>query len=161
MSNNQIYIVLNGEFQNTLNANSNKIILAKKNLDNINLDHTLLQTNFERLEDFIKAETIIRSQFSKIDDFIIINKDIDLNMISYQFDYNHIKKNYQILINIIYFINLLVPLFNHKICFVLSLEKDNHYKVHTNNFKLSLLNYLNSLKKDLVKSNNIILKKLD
>ena len=161
MSNNQIYIVLNGEFQNTLNANSNKIILAKKNLDNINLDHTLLQTNFERLEDFIKAETIIRSQFSKIDDFIIINKDIDLNMISYQFDYNHIKKNYQILINIIYFINLLVPLFNHKIFFVLSLEKDNHYKVHTNNFKLSLLNYLNSLKKDLVKSNNIILKKLD
>ena len=161
MSNNQIYIVLNGEFQNTLNANSNKIILAKKNLDNINLDHTLLQTNFERLEDFIKAETIIRSQFSKIDEFIIINKDIDLNMISYQFDYNHIKKNYQILINIIYFINLLVPLFNHKICFVLSLEKDNHYKVHTNNFKLSLLNYLNSLKKDLVKSNNIILKKLD
>ena len=161
MSNNQIYIVLNGEFQNTLNANSNKIILAKKNLDNINLDHTLLQTNFERLEDFIKAETIIRSQFSKIDEFIIINKDIDLNMISYQYDYNHIKKNYQILINIIYFINLLVPLFNHKICFVLSLEKDNHYKVHTNNFKLSLLNYLNSLKKDLVKSNNIILKKLD
>ncbi len=161
MSNNQIYIVLNGEFQNTLNANSNKIILAKENLDNINLDHTLLQTNFESLEDFIKAETIIRSQFSKVDDLIIINKDIDLNMISYQYDYNHIKKNYQILINIIYFINLLVPLFNHKICFVLSLEKDNHYKVHTNNFKLSLINYLNSLKKDLVKSNNIILKKLD
>ena len=112
MSNNQILIVLNGEDQSILTINSNKIILANKKLDNIYQDHTLLQTNFESLEDFIKAEAIIKSQFSKIDELIIINKDIDLNMISYQYDYNHIKKNYQVLINIIYFINLLVPLFN-------------------------------------------------
>ncbi len=161
MSNNQILIVLNGEDQSILTINSNKIILANKKLDNIYQDHTLLQTNFESLEDFIKAEAIIKSQFSKIDELIIINKDIDLNMISYQYDYNHIKKNYQVLINIIYFINLLVPLFNQKLTFILSLEKDNHYKIHLNNFKVSLINYLNSLKKDLVKSNNIIIKKLD
>tara|TARA_B100000963_G_scaffold319588_1_gene301555 strand:+ start:1225 stop:1710 length:486 start_codon:yes stop_codon:yes gene_type:complete len=161
LSNNQILIVLNGEDQSILTINSNKIILANKKLDNIYQDHTLLQTNFESLEDFIKAEAIIKSQFSKIDELIIINKDIDLNMISYQYDYNHIKKNYQVLINIIYFINLLVPLFNQKLTFILSLEKDNHYKIHLNNFKVSLINYLNSLKKDLVKSNNIIIKKLD
>ena len=161
MSNNQILIFLNGENQSILTVNSNKIILANKKLDNINQDHTLLQTNFESLDDFIKAEVIIKSQFSKIDELIIINKDIDLNMISYQYDYNHIKKNYQVLINIIYFINLLVPLFNQKLTFILSLEKDNHYKIHLNNFKVSLINYLNSLKKDLVKSNNIIIKKLD
>ena len=161
MSNNQILIVLNGKNNDILNFNSNKIILAKEKLLNIYEDHTLLQTNFESLEDFIKAEAIIKSQFPKIDELIVINKDIDLNMISYQYDYNHIKQNYQILINIIYFINLLVPLFNQKFCFVLSLEKDNHYKVHLNNFKISLINYLNSLKKDLVKSNDIIIKKLD
>ena len=161
MSNNQIFIVLNGDCQSILNAKSSKIILAKEKIDNLNQDHTLLQTNFDKVEDFIKAEVIIRNQFSKIDELIIINKDVNLNMLSYQYDYNNIRQNYQILINVIYFVNLLIPLFNNKFCFVLSLEKDNHYKVHTNNFKLSLLNYLNSLKKDLVKSNNIILKKLD
>ena len=161
MSNSHILIFLNGEDQNVLSVNSNKIILAKKNLENINLDHTLLQTNFEYLEDFIKAESIIKNQFSKIDELIIVNKKIDLNMISYQYDYNYIKKNYQVLMNIIYFINLLIPLFNKKFRFVLSFEKDNHYKVHYNNFKLSLINYLKSLKIDLVKSNVIDIKILD
>ena len=161
MSNNQILVILNGEDHRILSRSSNKIILSKKKLENINLDHTLLQTNFESLEDFIKAESIIKNQFSKIDELIIVNKEIDLNMISYQYDYNHIKSNYQILINIIYFINLLLPLFNNKFSFILSFEKDNHYKVHLNNFKLSLMNYLESLKVDLVKSNIINIKKLD
>ena len=71
------------------------------------------------------------------------------------------KHNYQILMNIIYFINILIPLFNNKFRFVLSLEKDNHYKVHFNNFKMSLINYLKILKIDLVKTNNISIKKLD
>ena len=161
MSNNQILVILNGEDHRILSKSSNKIILSKKKLENINLDHTLLQTNFESLEDFIKAESIIKNQFSKIDELIIVNKEIDLNMISYQYDYNHIKSNYQILINIIYFINLLLPLFNNNFSFILSFEKDNHYKVHLNNFKLSLINYLESLKVDLVKSNIINIKKLD
>ena len=161
MTFNQILIVLNGEDQRVLYENSNKIILAEKKLQNITQDHTLLQSTFESLEDLIKAEVIIKSQFSKIDELVIINNNIDLNMISYQYDYNHIKHNYKVLMNIIYFINLLIPLFNNEFRFVLSFEKDNHYKVHLNNFKISLINYLNSLKIDLVKSNNINIKKLD
>ena len=161
MSFNQILIVLNGDDQRVISKNSNKIILAEKNLQNINQDHTLLQSTFVSLEDLIKAEVIIKNQFSKIDELVIINNKIDLNMISYQYDYNHIQQNYKVLMNIIYFINLLIPLFNKEFRFVLSFEKDNHYKVHLNNFKMSLINYLNSLKIDLVESNNINIKKLD
>ena len=161
MYNNQVLIILNGEDQTVLSKNSNKIILAKKIQENITHHHTLLQTNFESLEDLIKANTIIKSQFLKIDELIIIYKNIDLNMISYQYDYNHIKQNYQELMNIIYFINLLVPLLKEKYSFILSFEKDNHYKVHFNNFKMSLIKYLESLKVDLVKSIDINIKILN
>ena len=161
MSNNQILIFLNGEEKRVLSNKSNKIIIAKTRLNTIKDDHMLLQCNFEILDDLIKAESIIKSQLSKIDEFIIINKDIDLNMISYQYDYNHIKLNYEVLTNIIYFINLLIPLFNHNFRIVLSLEKDSHFKVHINNFNNSLINYLQKLKIDLKNSNNIQIKKLD
>ena len=161
MSINQILIVLNGEDQRVLSEISHKIILAEKKLQNINQDHTLLQSTFESLEDLIKAEAIIKNQFSKIDELVIVNNQIDLNMISYQYEFKHIQQNYNVLMNIIYFINLLIPLFNNDFRFVLSFEKDNHYKVHQNNFKMSLVNYLNSLKKDLITTNNIDIKKLD
>ena len=161
MSHNQVFIILNGEDQTILSENSNKIILAKKKLKNINHDHTLLQTNFNSLEDLIKANEIIKSQFSKIDELIIVYRSIDLNMISYQYDYNHIKKNYQELMNIIYFINLIVPLLQNEFQFILSFEKDNHYKVHFNNFKMSLIRYLETLKVDLIKSININIKILN
>ncbi len=161
MPHNQVFIILNGEDQTILSENSNKIILAKKKLENINHDHTLLQTNFISLEDLIKANEIIKSQFSKIDELIIVYRSIDLNMISYQYDYNHIKQNYQELMNIIYFINLLVPLLQNEFQFILSFEKDNHYKVHFNNFKMSLIRYLETLKADLIKSININIKILN
>ena len=161
MSNNQVLIILNGEDQTVLSESSNKIILAKKEQVNVTDDHTLLLTNFDSLEDLIKANTIIKSQFSKIDELVIVYRNIDLNMISYQYDYNHIKQNYQELMNIIYFINLLVPLLKDEFSFILSFEKDNHYKVHFNNFKMSLIKYLETLKKDLVKSININLKILN
>ena len=161
MSFNQILIVLNGEEQRVLSGNSHRIILAEKKLQNISRDHTLLQCAFESLEDLIKAEAIIKNQFSKIDELVIVNNQINLNMISYQYDYNQIKYNYKVLMNIIYFINILIPLFNKEFRFVLSFEKDNHYKVHLNNFKISLINYINSLKIDLIKTNNIYIKKLD
>ena len=161
MSHNQVLIILNGEDQTVLSESSNKIILAKKKQENITQDHTLLQTNFDSLEDLIKANTIIKSQFSKIDELVIIYRNIDLNMISYQYDYNQIKQNYQELMNIIYFINLLVPLLKKEFSFILSFEKDNHYKVHFNNFKMSLIKYLESLKIDLVKSINIDIKILN
>ena len=161
MPHNQILIILNGEDQSLLTENSNKIILAKKKLENISQDHTLLQTNFDSLEDLIKANTIIKSQFSKIDELIIVYRDIDLNMISYQYNYNYIKQNYQELTNIIYFINLLVPLFKKEFSFILSFEKNNHFKIHFNNFKISLINYLESLKLDIIKSSNINIKILN
>ena len=161
MSSNQVLVILNGEDETVLSENSNKIILAKKKLENINHDHTLLQTNFDSLEDLIKANNIIKSQFSKIDELVIVYRNIDLNMISYQYDYNHIKQNYQELMNIIYFINLLVPLLKEDFSVILSFEKDNHYKVHFNNFKMSLIKYLESLKVDLQKSINIDIKILN
>ena len=158
---NQVLIILNGEDQTILSEDSNKIILAKKKQENITHDHTLLQTNFDSFEDLVKANTIIKSQFSKIDELIIVYRNIDLNMISYQYDYNHIKQNYQTLMNIIYFINLLVPLLKNEFSFILSLEKDSHYKVHFNNFKISLIRYLETLKVDLAKSTNIHIKILN
>ena len=161
MSNNQVIIILNGEDKIVSSENSNKIILSKKKQENITHDHTLLQTNFDSLEDLIKANTIIKSQFSKIDELVIIYKNIDLNMISYQYDYKHIKQNYQELMNIIYFINLLVPLLKDEFSFILSFEKDNHYKVHFNNFKMSLIKYLESLKVDLRKYVNVNIKILN
>ena len=161
MPHNQVIIIINGEDQRALNEVSNKIILSKKILKNIDKDHTLLQTNFDSIEDLIKANTIIKSRFSNIDELIIVNKDIDLNMISYQYDYNHINQNYQELINVIYFINLLVPLFKNKFNFIVSFEKNNHYQVHLNNFKISLINYLKSLKVDLVKFSKINIKILN
>ena len=109
----------------------------------------------------MKAVSLIKNQFLKVDEVVIINRDIDLHMISYQYNYDYINKNYQILINVIYFINLIVPIFSDKLKFVLSFDKDNHYKVHLNNFKNSLVNYVVSLKKDLNKLNNIEIKKLD
>ncbi len=161
MSLNQVLIILNGEEQRVLLKKSNKIILSKKKVENINEDHTLLQCKFDSIEDLIKAEIIVKKEFSKIDEIIIINNNLDLNMISYQYDYDHIRLNYQELVNIIYFINLLIPLFKKNISFVLSFEKENHYKIHFNNFKISLLNYLNSLKIDLIKSCNVVIRKLD
>ncbi len=161
MSLNQVLIILNGEEQRVLSKDSYKIVLSKKKVENINQDHTLLQCKFDSIEDLIKAEIIIKKEFSRIDEIIIINNSLDLNMISYQYDYDHIRHNYQELVNLIYFINLLIPLFNKNISFVLSFEKDNHYKIHFNNFKISFLNYLNSLKIDLIKSCNLVIKKLD
>ena len=161
MYRNQVLIILNGEDQTILSEDSNKIILAKKKQENITHDHTLLQTNFDSLEDLIKANTIIKSQFSKIDELIIVYRNIDLNMISYQYDYQHIKQNYQTLMNIIYFINLLIPLLKNEFSFILSLEKDSHYKVHYNNFKISLIKYLETLRADLAKSTNINIKILN
>ena len=161
MSINQVLIILSGEDQTVLLERSNKIVLAKKKQENIAHDHILLQTNFDSLEDLIKANTIIKNQFSKIDELVIIYRNINLNMISYQYDYNYIKQNYQELMNIIYFINLLVPILKDEFRFILSFEKDNHYKVHFNNFKMSLIKYLESLKVDLLKSINIDIKILN
>ena len=117
-----------------------------------------LQINYLKIEDYIKASQVINQEFGEINNIKIINHNYDLNMISYQYDYEMIKKNYQTLGNLIFFINLLIQNFSTNIKFELILEEESHFKIHQNNFNLSLKNYLKILQKDLSKKYNIELK---
>ena len=82
-------------------------------------------------------------------------------MISYQYDYEYTRENYQILANIIFFLNTLIDNYNKNINFILSFEKNSHYKIHINNFNNSIFRYLEALKKDLDSSHQVNIKKLD
>ena len=117
-----------------------------------------LQIDYLKIEDYVKASQIINQDFGEINNIKIINHNYDLNMISYQYDYEMIKKNYQMLGNLIFFINLLIQNFSANIKIELILEDESHFKIHQNNFSLSLKNYLKILKKDLSKKYNIELK---
>ena len=117
-----------------------------------------LQIDYLKIEDYIKASQVINQEFGEINNIKIINHNYDLNMISYQYDYDIIKKNYQTLGNLIFFINLLIQSFSANIEFELILEEESHFKIHQNNFNLSLKNYLKVLQKDLSKKNSIELK---
>ena len=114
-----------------------------------------LQIDYLKIEDYIKASQVINQDFGEIDNIKIINHNYDLNMISYQYDYEMIKKNYQTLGNLIFFINLLIQNYSENIKFELIFEEENHFKIHQNNFNLSLKNYLKVLQKDLSKKYNI------
>ena len=155
-------IVINGD-ENSIhkNNNNNKVIISEAENNSIDQNYTLLQTNFISVEDLIKAQKIIEKQASPINEIVIINRGIDLNMLSYQYDYKFIKDNYLILTNIFFFLNLLISNFDENLKFILSLEKYSHYKVHMNNFNSSIINYLNSFKKDLKNKFDITIKKLD
>lgn len=161
MSINQVVIVINGNDNTVYNRDSNKIIISEAENNNIDQNYTLLQTNFTSVEDLIKAHKIIEKQLSPINEIVIINKGVDLNMLSYQYDYKFIKDNYLILTNILFFLNLLISNFDKKLKIILSFEKNSHYKIHMNNFNNSITSYLNSLKKDLKNSFHIDIKKLD
>ena len=155
-------IVINGDDNSIYkNNNNNKVIISEAENNSIDQNYTLLQTNFISVEDLIKAQKIIEKQASPINEIVIINRGIDLNMLSYQYDYKFIKDNYLILTNIFFFLNLLISNFDENLKFILSLEKYSHYKVHMNNFNSSIINYLNSFKKDLEKTFHITIKKLD
>ena len=117
-----------------------------------------LQIDYLKIEDYIKASQVVNQEFGEINNIKIINHNYDLNMISYQYDYEMIKKNYQTLGNLIFFINLLIQNFSGNIKFDLILEEENHFKIHLNNFNLSLKNYLKVLQKDLSKKYDIELK---
>ena len=108
--------------------------------------------------DYSYYENINFQEFGEINNIKIINHNYDLNMISYQYDYEMIKKNYQTLGNLIFFINLLIQSFSKNIEIELILEEESHFKIHQNNFSLSLKNYLKILQKDLSKKYNIVLK---
>ena len=157
----QLLISLNGMDERVLKKNINGVLISETDKVKVVEKYTLLQANFNSIDDLIKAKHIINDQIKIIKEIVIINRDIDLNMISYQYNYEYIKKCYLTLTNIIYFINVLIGNFNKEIKFILSFEKENHYKIHFNNFKLSIINYLEALKKDLEKSHQINIKILD
>ncbi len=157
----QILISLNGIDERVLKKDSNGVLISVTEKLEVKEKYTLLHADFSSIGDLIKAKHVINDQIRMIKEIVIMNRDIDLNMISYQYDYEYTKKCYLILTNIIFFINMLISSFNKEIKFVLSLENENHYKIHYNNFRFSIINYLEALKKDLEKSHQINIKILD
>lgn len=117
-----------------------------------------LQIDYLNIEDYIKAIRLINQELNEINKIIIINNNYELNMISYQYEYEAIKKNYYSIGNLIFFINLLIEKFSKDISIDLILEEENHFKVHLNNFNSSLKNYLKTLQKDLSQKYKIKLK---
>jgi len=157
----QLLISLNGIDERVVKENINGVLISETNKLQVSEKYTLLQADFSSIDDLIKAKHIISDQIKNIKEIVIINKDIILNMISYQYDYEYTKKCYLTLTNIIYLINALIQNFNTEIKFTLSFENENHYKIHSNNLKFSIINYLEALKKDLEKSHRISIKILD
>ena len=158
---NQLVICLNGIDKRVLKKDINGVLIAKTDQIEIEEKYTFLQAEFSSIDDLIKAKQIITNQIKNINEIVIVNRDIDLNMISYQYDYEYTKVCYQTLTNIIYFMNILINNFNENIEFTLSFDKENHYKVHTNNLNYSIIRYLEALKKDLEKSHQINIKILN
>ena len=136
----------------------NNILISEDTNWKDDLINKQLQIDYLKINDYIKASQVINQEFGEINNIKIIKHNYDLNMISYQYDYEMIRKNYQTLGNLIFFINLLIQNFSENIKFELTLEDESHFKIHQNNFSLSLKNYLKILKKDLSKKYNIELK---
>ena len=157
----QLIIILEGIDKRVIRKDINGIVISKKDNLLIEEKYTFLQADFTSVDDLIKAKQIIDNQIKNIEEIVIINRNIELNMISYQYDYNYIKEFYQILGNIIFFINILINSFNENVDFILSFEKNSHYKVHTNNLNNSIIKYIEVLKKDLETTHQINIKKLD
>ena len=157
---NQLLICLNGIDRRVLRKKINGVLIAEKQIE-IEEKYTFLQADFSLIDDLIKAKQIITNQIKDIKEIVIVNRDIDLNMISYQYDYEYTKVCYQTLTNIIFFMNILINDFNEDIEFILSFDKESHYKVHSNNLNYSIIRYLEALKKDLEKSHQINIKILN
>ena len=157
----QLIICLNGIDKRVIKKEINGVLIAKTDQIKIEQKYTFLQADFNSIDDLIKAKQIVNNQIKNIKEIVIINRDIDLNMISYQYDYEYTKECYQTLTNIIYFINILINDFNKNIEFILSFDSENHYKIHANNLNYSIIQYLKTLKKDLEKSHQISIKILN
>ena len=153
---NSLIIHYHGEIK--YSEEENTILISEEASWNGDFINKQLQIDYLKIEDYIKASQVVNQEFGEINNIKIINHNYDLNMISYQYDYEMIKKNYQTLGNLIFFINLLIQNFSGNIKFDLILEEENHFKIHLNNFNLSLKNYLKVLQKDLSKKYNIELK---
>jgi len=111
----QLLISLNGIDERVLKKNINGVLISETDKVKVVEKYTLLQANFNSIDDLIKAKHIINDQIKIIKEIVIINRGIDLNMISYQYDYEYIKKCYLTITNIIYFLNVLIGNFNKKI----------------------------------------------
>ncbi len=157
---NQIFIIINGNNDDLFKENNSKIIISRDKKRYSKQNCTFLHTDYS-LDDLIKAHQIIKSQMSPINEILIINNKIDLNMLSYQYDYKIIKDNYSILPNLFFFINLLIENFDKKLNIILSFETKSHFKIHTNIFNDSIISYLETFQKDLVSSHSIKIKKLN
>lgn len=153
---NSLIIHYHGEIK--YSEEENTILISEEASWNGDFINKQLQIDYLKIEDYIKASQVVNQEFGEINNIKIINHNYDLNMISYQYEYEMIKKNYQTLGNLIFFINLLIKNFSGNIKFDLILEEENHFKIHLNNFNLSLKNYLKVLQKDLSKKYNIELK---
>jgi len=157
----QLLIVLEGTDKRVIKKNVNGIVISKTDKLVINEKYTFLQADFRSIDDLIKAKQIINNQIKHIEEIVIINRDIELNMISYQYDYKYMKDIYQTLANIVFFLNTLIDSFDKNINFILSFETSSHYKIHINKLNNSVVKYLETLKKDLDRSHKINIKKLD
>lgn len=153
---NSLIIHYHGEIK--YSEEENNILISEEASWKSDFINKQLQIDYLKIEDYIKASQVVNQEFGEINNIKIINHNYDLNMISYQYEYEMIKKNYQTLGNLIFFINLLIQNFSGNIKFDLILEEENHFKIHLNNFNLSLKNYLKVLQKDLSKKYNIELK---
>ena len=158
---NQLLIVLEGTDKRVIKKIVNGIVISKTDKLVINEKYTFLHADFRSIDDLIKAKQIINNQIKHIEEIVIINRDIELNMISYQYDYEYMKDIYQTLANIVFFLNTLINSFDKNINFILSFDKSSQYKIHINNLNDSIVKYLEALKKDLDRSHQINIKKLD
>ena len=57
-----------------------------------------LQIDYLKIDDYIKASQVVNQEFGEINNIKIINHNYDLNMISYQYDYEMIKKTIRCLV---------------------------------------------------------------
>ena len=154
--NNTIIIHYHGEIE--YSDRDNIILISEDSNWKTDSIKKQLQIDYLNIEDYIKAIQLINQELNEINKIIIINNNYDLNMLSYQYEYEAIKKNYYSIGNLIFFINLLIEKFSKDISIDLILEEENHFKVHLNNFNSSLKNYLKTLQKDLSQKYKIKLK---
>ena len=115
---NQLLIVLEGTDKRVIKKNVNGIVISKTDKLVINEKYTFLHADFRSIDDLIKAKQIINNQIKHIEEIVIINRDIELNMISYQYDYEYMKDIYQTLANIVFFLNALINSFDKNINFI-------------------------------------------
>ena len=148
---NILVIVVEGQLVLDIDKKSNYIVISNKEPeDDLDLVNKWLQINYENPEEILKALELIKINFGKIDEINIIYNNQKLNMISYQFDYEFLRKLYfNQTANLIYFLSVLIPFFNKKINIKMLSSNFSHYQIHNKNWVISINNFLNALQKDL------------